>query len=354
MASTSNILLSPLSLLYGAVTRARLALYRSGVMETRHVSAPVISVGNITTGGTGKTPLVDWLARRMASEGERVCILTRGYGRVDQSRQVLVSDGLTLHAEAPAGGDEPRLLAEALVGVAAVLSNANRVEAALWAKEHLNSTLFILDDGFQHLSIFRNLNLVTVDSINPWGGRRLLPAGRLREPIKGLERADAIVLSRSNACRDIESLRMEAERLSKGRPVFLSRVRTLRFRQLGDDSLNEANNSVLDLSAQPVAAFCALGNSEAFFAHVKSDGIIVAITRRFNDHHSYTQSDIDALHRNASENGAVSFVTTTKDAVKLRGMRFAIPCYVVEIELVIEDDAKLIEMAKDAIQKTRA
>ena len=268
MAPSSNILLTPLSALYGAVTRTRLALYRSGLLTTHQIGVPVISVGNITTGGTGKTPFVSWLARQLAAKGHRVCILTRGYGRADSKRQVVVSDGQRLLADVMEGGDEPRLLAETLVGVAAVISNADRVSAAKWAIQNLKCSLFILDDAFQHLAIARDLNIVTIDSTNPWGGRLLLPRGRLREPMNGLARADVIVLTRTNSASDLETLRTESERFSKGRPVILSQTRTTRVIQLSSDLTADETQGVAELPLQPVLAFCALGNPASFFAHV--------------------------------------------------------------------------------------
>jgi tetraacyldisaccharide 4'-kinase len=150
MSLATSIALAPLSALYGAVTRARLLLYQTGALRVHQIDAPVISVGNITTGGTGKTPLVEWIARMIAQAGRRPCILTRGYGRDDASQRVVVSDGERILAGAREGGDEPLLLAEALQGVAAVISDSDRVNAARWASETLGSQVFILDDGFQH------------------------------------------------------------------------------------------------------------------------------------------------------------------------------------------------------------
>ncbi len=345
-----NILLAPFSALYGAATRARLMLYRTGTLATERVDAPVISVGNLTTGGTGKTPLVAWLARHLAETGQKVCILTRGYGRDNPSAQVLVSDGASVLASAREGGDEPRLLAEMLEGQAVIISNANRVSAARWARENFKSSVFILDDGFQHLSIARDLNLVVIDATNPFGGGHLLPRGRLREPLRGLTRADAVIITRANLASDIESLRAELERLSGGRPVLLSEARTVRVRRLSDNLLDE-RNAVSESLPQPVMAFCALGNPQAFFAHLRVDGQTLAHTKSFPDHHIYTQSEIDELIAEAKSHGAQSLVTTAKDAVKLRGLRFELPCYVVEIDVAFDDEEKIVQMLKVTTNK---
>ncbi|HEY0379619.1 MAG TPA: tetraacyldisaccharide 4'-kinase [Pyrinomonadaceae bacterium] len=353
MKGAPGIILAPVGLLYSAVTRARLALYRRGALRVHKINAPVVSVGNITTGGTGKTPLVEWVAREAAREGRKPCILTRGYGREDAGRRVLVSDGGRVLADAREGGDEPRLLAETLMGIAAVVSDADRVSAARWASENLKSDLFILDDGFQHLRLARDLDLVAVDATNPWGGGRLLPAGRLREPLKGLGRADLLILTRAEQAADARSLRKQAERLSGGRPVILSRTRTKAVRPL-DEAMTTGNALEIPshpASLRPVAAFCAIGNPEAFFAHLRADGFTLNHTRAFPDHYAYRQSDVDALAAEAKQRGAVALVTTAKDAVKLRSLNFGLPCYVLKIELTFDEEEKLKGMLREAISR---
>ncbi|MBA2731665.1 MAG: tetraacyldisaccharide 4'-kinase [Acidobacteria bacterium] len=356
----SGLILSPLGTLYSAVMRARLALYRSGGLRTHNINSPVISVGNITTGGTGKTPLVEWIARAAAKENRRVCILARGYGRIDAKKRVLVSDSERILASAGEGGDEPRLLAEMLQGIASVVSDADRVAAARWAEENLKSDLFILDDGFQHLRIARDLDLVTVDATNPWGGERLLPSGRLRESLDGLARADCIILTRVEQSLDIESLRKQAERFSNGRPILLSHTRTRTVRLLDDttvetdslDSLSHPSSLIPHPSqSSPIAAFCAIGNPASFFAHLRSDGHSLSYMRAFTDHYVYEQSDIDALVTEAKRTGARVLLTTAKDAVKLRALRFDLPCYVLEIELEFDDEERLRGMIRDVIEK---
>lgn len=343
--------LMPLGLLYGAAMRARLALYKRGMLASFELGAPVISVGNITTGGTGKTPLVAWIAGALRQEGvRRICILTRGYGRKRASERVLVSDGTTILAEASEGGDEPRLLAETLheMGVA-VLSDSDRVAAARWAIENLGSEIFLLDDGFQHLRVKRQLDIVTIDATNPWGGARLLPQGRLREPLRELSRADLIVITRSEQASDINSLKREAERWSGRKNVILSRTRTLAVRPL----LSQARCVTSPASAYRVAAFCALGNAEAFFKHLGRNGFDLTYTRAFTDHYSYAQSDIERVVLEAKARGAEALLTTAKDAVKLRSIRFDLPCFVVEIEFEFENEGRLRRMLRQAIGTER-
>lgn len=349
MTSKGTMILAPLGALYGAVIRARMALYRGGALRVHRVDAPVLSVGNITTGGTGKTPLVEWLARAVARSGKRVCILTRGYGRTDERERVVVSDGEALLADARRAGDEPRLLAESLQGVAAVLSDADRVAAARWAIANLQSEVFILDDGFQHLRIARDLDIVTVDATNPFGGGRLLPRGRLREPAGGLTRADLVVITRADQSTDIDELRREIERLSGASPALLSQMRSRGVRALS----REGKGELLSINAQPqpFAAFCAIGNPDAFFAQVKNEGHALACTRAFKDHHVFSQSDVEAIERQARDAGALALLTTAKDAVKLRSLRFELPCFILEIEIEFDDEDILLRLIDEAILK---
>lgn len=339
--------LVPLSFAYGALVRARLALYRAGVLRSRDAGAPVVSVGNITAGGTGKTPLVEWAAGAMADEGRRVCVLTRGYGRREEWRRVVASDGERLLAEVDESGDEPRLLAERLLGKAAVVCDADRVEAALWAVKEFGSEVFVLDDGFQHLRIARDLDIVTVDATNPWGGRRLLPFGRLREPLAGLARAGCVVITRADMAEDLAGIRAEAERLTGGRaPVFASSLRTTAVRPLADPV--DGGEAV-----GPFAAFCAVGNPRAFFAHLRKEGRELLYTRAFQDHHAYTQEDVDALAREAERRGARSLLTTAKDAVKLHRLSLTLPCHVVEVGLEFDDREGLLALLRRAAEATR-
>ena len=342
-----SLVLAPLGMLYGAVARARLRLYRAGFLKSERVGAPVVSVGNLTAGGTGKTPLVEWAARALAREGVRACVLTRGYGRADESTRVVASDGARVLAEVAECGDEPRLLAERLLGAASVVCDRNRVAAARWARAELGAEVFVLDDGFQHLQIARDLDIVTLDATAPWGGGHLLPRGRLREPESGLARADCVVITRAELARDLEGLRAEIARVSGGRAAVLtSRVRTLGLRPPSEEGGAEAD---VKLESDRVGAFCAVGNPGAFFEHVRRDGFELCYTRAFADHHAYTQTDAEAVSREAVARGARALLTTAKDAVKLRGFDFALPCYVVETGLEFDDEARLLGLLRAAV-----
>ena len=338
-----SIVLPPLSLLYGAVTRTRLSLYRRGTFQTTKLDRPVISIGNITTGGTGKTPLVEYVARTIAAQGKKVCILTRGYGRKDPHLQVIVSDGYGVLASPSEAGDEPYLLATKLTGQAAVISSADRIAAGQEAIKDFGTEVFVLDDGFQHLRVARDLNIVCIDATNPWGGGRLLPYGRLRESLDGLKRADCFVLTRCDQVESVEALRAEIVELT-GRPIFESRMRPLRVTSLKNGP------ETIALPGR-VGAFCAVGNPSSFFESFTRLGHELGLERAFADHHAYSQSDVDELHQLTRQTGANALITTAKDAVKLKGLAFSLPCYVLEIEIVIDDADGFQKVVLDRIDK---
>lgn len=346
----SNVSLLPLSAVYGVVTRARLTAYRRGWLATSKLPVPVISVGNLTTGGTGKTPFVEWVCRAAsANKGEsapkRVGVLTRGYGRENPKSQVVVSNGTELLASEQEAGDEALLLARNLLGIAAVVCNPNRVAAGEWAIENLNTEVFVLDDGFQHLRLARDLDIVIIDATNPWGvgGGSLLPYGRLREPRTGLSRADCVVITRMDQLDDHSALEKEIAQLAGAVPVFSSRMVTTAIRELGGEVADRKA-----LASQPLAAFCGVGNPESFFDKLRRDGFTLALTRPFADHHRYKQSELKALAQEAKARGAKGLITTAKDAIKLESLDLEIPCYVFEIQIVIDDEAGLATLISGA------
>ncbi|MBV8859691.1 MAG: tetraacyldisaccharide 4'-kinase [Acidobacteria bacterium] len=349
-----SLALAPLGMLYGAAARARLRLYRSGFLKSERVGAPVVSVGNLTAGGTGKTPLVEWAAKALAREGLRACVLTRGYGRADEGRRVVASDGARVLAEVSECGDEPRLLAERLLGAAAVVCDRDRVAAARWARAELGAEVFVLDDGFQHLRIARDFDLVTLDATAPWGGGHMLPRGRLREPASGLARADCVVITRAELAEDIEGLRAEVARMSEGRAaVFTSRARGLSLTPLSGYGRAVADDKAELIPKGSAGAFCAVGNPRAFFENLRRGGFGLRYERAFPDHHPYGQADVESVEREAAARGAEVLLTTAKDAVKLRGLDFALPCYVVETVSEFDEEARLLGLLRAAVPAKR-
>ncbi len=351
MNQAASLLLLPVSTIYGAVTRARLAAYGRGLFSVSKLPVPVISVGNITTGGTGKTPLVEWVCRTIAAVAEeesrarkRVCVLTRGYGRSNPEAQVVVSDGNEVRASVLESGDEPLLLATNLQGIAAVVSNRDRVAAGEWAVKNLRSEVFVLDDGFQHLRLFRDLDIVAIDATNPWGGGALLPSGRLRESPLGLSRADCVVITRSDQVADICSIKSIVQGIAGSVPVLSSRMVTSGFRKVDGETVDAAA-----VRSQPIGAFCGVGNPTSFFNHLRREGFKLEFTRTFPDHHRYTQSELDDLTRTAKASGAQSLLTTAKDATKLQAFSLGITCSAVEIQISIDEADLLVNLIRKVI-----
>jgi tetraacyldisaccharide 4'-kinase len=344
---SDGIVLPSLSALYGAAVRTRLAAYSRGLLSTSRLPKPVISVGNITAGGTGKTPLVEWICKAVAHDSRKVCVLSRGYRRERPNHRILVSDGETILAEERAAGDEPFLLAKNLLGVAAVVCDANRFAAGSWAIKNLGTDLFVLDDGFQHLQLQRDLDILVIDGTDPWGGGALLPTGRLREPVSAAARADCILITRIDQVSDIDALTNHIDRLTSHRPIFTSTMQASRCLSLKADA-NELN------SKTPIAAFCGVGNPRAFFRQLRDTGYKVIHTQEFPDHHNYAQSDVQKLAEAASSRGASALVTTAKDAVKLSAVYIPMPCYVIEIEIQIDKENLFRKLLHDAVAKLKS
>lgn len=334
--------LAPIGMLYGLVMNARNALYDRGARRSYSLGARTISIGNITAGGTGKTPLVALTARILAERGEKVCVLTRGYGRADERDRVLVSDGESILADAPTGGDEPVELARKLIGKAAVIADADRVGAAKWAKERFGVTAFVLDDGFQHRRAKRDIDIVCIDATDPCGNGRILPAGTLREPFNGLRRADIIVITRTNLVESTEQL---AERLGKLNPkaaIFGAATRISGITKLEDFAAGRAapdDDENRQFTAAPMV-FSGIGNPESFRKQLETENFRLTGFRSFRDHHRYTQRDIDRLEVEAESLAARSLMTTAKDAVKLDGLRTGMPIFVLETEVAMSEEER--------------
>jgi len=308
------IALLPLSWLYGEVVRIRTALYAHGWLKQKRLSVPVISVGNLTVGGTGKTPMVLWLAERFLAEGKRVGILSRGYRGSNGT-----SDEIELL--------KSRLGASVVFGV-----GPDRYVEGHRLESQQRIDVFLLDDGFQHLQLARDVDILLMDASRDTGRDRLLPSGRLREPISAMARADVLVFTRTEAQFGASSA---IERLSEY-PVFAARTRLVGYRLLGDDV------KVLDaaeIGEGPFFAFCGLGNPQAFFRDLEAWGVPVCDRTVFADHHRYMADDIRKLQQAAKDAAAKAFVTTEKDAQNLSGVRFEeYPVYVSVIEFEIASE----------------
>ncbi len=326
-------LLAPLGKIYGRVTDVRNRLYDRGTFRSIYLGARTISVGNLTTGGTGKTPLVALTAEMLADHGEIVCILTRGYGRKNPGHRVLVSDSRIVFVDAATGGDEPVELARRLIGKAIVVADADRAAAGVWAKEQFGVTVFILDDGFQHRRVKRDLDIVCIDATSPCGNGRILPAGPLRESFKSLDRADAIVITRSDLVEDLTSIEQRLRKRNESAPIFCAEAKFIGFGRL--ESFFESNSATQNEPPSKPFVFTAIGNPDNFLITLEKAGFSSVGQKRFRDHFVYDAAAVAQIDQAARTAGAASLITTAKDAVKLANAKFEIPCYVAIAETTV-------------------
>ncbi len=310
-----NWALTPLSWIYGGAVRARLWGYEHGWARVYALGRPVISVGNLTAGGTGKTPLVIAIGEALLARGVGVTVLSRGYrGRAERAG-AMASDGQG--SAAPAWedvGDEPALIAGRLPG-AAVIVGANRVAAWRRFAAALPAGVVILDDGFQHLAIAREENLVLWDATEPVDRSALLPSGRLREPWSALSRATAVVITRVEQA-EASAVEAAARRVREQRKDLL--LFFARFEPRCVVEVATGKTEPLDrLDAARVLAAAGVGRCESFTALLTRSGARVVDAIRFPDHHPYRREDVDRVIGRARQAGADLILTTEKDAVKL-------------------------------------
>ena len=339
------------SALYVSIYFLRRGGYRFGIFKSVKAKLPVICVGNITAGGTGKTPVCILLAESLHSIGRKPAILSRGYKRLaGQGSEILVvSDWQKILANPVESGDEPFLMAKKLLGKAIVIVGKDRARASELATA-AGADAIILDDGFQHWKLSRNLDIVLLDNRRPLDNGWLLPAGRLREPASALKRAGVIIATR---CGD-DSTRQRIERLIKKynliRPVFYCDHKAVKLKPVADYSINEA---IKPTSDSKLFLFSGIARPDSFENSVKALGYIVSKHMIFEDHHSYNQTDMERISNAAKDCDAV--ITTEKDAVKLPGdWDPGKPLFVLEIEIAFQPGngkEKLLEIVKEAIKR---
>lgn len=306
-----NRFLTPLAEAYGWGTLLREYTFRRGWLESRRLAHPVISVGNLTTGGTGKTPLVVWIAEALLRHGYKPAILTRGYGRRRGPDILTLEPQPERNADARAVGDEPAWLARALPQVPIVIS-ANRYRAGQLAEERFGVNIHLLDDGFQHFALRRDVDIVTIDVTQELDDRALLPAGRLRERCSALRRADLIVLTRVEL-RNPEAIERRVRSVNCRAQIFRASTALRGLREAAGDTLQPP----AAYHGQPLCAFCGIGNPDAFFSDLRRWGFTVCAEIALRDHHVYTRDDMQRLLAVARAEGARAILTTEKDIMNL-------------------------------------
>jgi tetraacyldisaccharide 4'-kinase len=337
--------------LYELCVRARAAFYENRLFETRRLKAPVISVGNLTVGGAGKTPCVAFLARFLRDEGYEVAILSRGYKRERQGR-VEVSNGREILCRPNESGDEPFLLAKSCPG-ARVVVDRDRYAAGKWLEERGRISVFVLDDGYQHLRLGRDLNLLLIDASESLDQAKMIPFGRLREPITAMRRADVVIVTRSDQPFDRRALENAIGKFARAdTPVFYAHHKIT-----GLINLDGAGGvSPVDFARKRVAAVSGVARPDRFVADLERLGMEIALRRDFDDHHRYTRGELLEIVERAREARAEAIITTEKDAANLPAGfagSSAPPIFAARIEFACENEEALKDLVRCQVSGVR-
>lgn len=349
-ATLYGAFLQSLSWLFSGLVQLRYWLYRKRVFQDQPLGCLVVVVGNLTMGGTGKTPVVEKFARALRDRGRKVAILSRGYkskapprwkkwwfwiSHTEEPPPRIVSDGRSLFLDSEQAGDEPYMLARNLPGVV-VLVDKNRVKAGTYAIRRFGCDTLVLDDGMQYLPLKGRLNLMLVDKTNPFGNGYLLPRGVLREPLKHLKRASYVFLTKSNGKPDTE-LESLIQRHNPGVDIIECAHRPRFLCLLGHKPEEEQGRLPLDyLKGKRIGAFSGIATPESFEKFLTDLGATLVMRERFLDHHRFTEEELDGVFAEAQAAGAQFVVTTEKDAVRIEsGKRFPLPAYYLRLEIEI-------------------
>ena len=329
----------PLSPLYSFLMAFRSNLYQKRILKEHRLETPVISVGNLLLGGTGKTPLVHYIARLLLQHNRKPAILSRGYKGSAGGPVNIVSNTTNILLDAAEAGDEPRLLAEKLPGIP-VITGKKRYTTGRFAIDSLGADVLILDDGFQHMALKRNLDLVLFSSQKLLGNSRVLPGGELREPLSALMRADAFIISGFNGTPDnnLQGFIRFLKGLYPEKPIFSGvyepEKMLLRIFKGNSDTISHA-----DACKIPLYGFCGISRPESFKMTLEKVGIKLSGFQAYEDHHVYSSDNIGSLLQSARKSGAHGLITTEKDMVKLRSIfPQETPLLVLPVQLRLAED----------------
>ena len=335
-----------ISNLFKWVVLLRALLYRARILPTRRLKWPVISVGSLTVGGTGKTPLVAYLTNLLQRRGYQPVILSRGYGGKAENSFLIVSEGSGVRCEPQDCGDEPFLLAHQCPG-AAIIVGKDRYRAGSAIQDRFEKAVFLLDDGFQHLPLYRDLNILVLDATDPFGGEHLLPLGRLREPVAAMARADWFIVTRSDFAADFDRIEREVRKHNPLAPLSYFHHDVTGMYELRTGR----KVRVRDFFGKRVIALAAIGNPAILLRDLEHYQMRVEERFLFRDHHPFRQSELDPILRRFEEASFDAVVTTEKDATRLRALRFAEnQIFVVRIEAKAEDPDEFRSLLLSRIQ----
>ena len=310
-------LLLPFSSGYALIADIRNFLYKIKVLKTYTPEILTISIGNLTTGGTGKTPITAKLANHLTQKGYKVAILSRGYGSKLNSKEInIISDGKQIYYDAQTGGDEPVWLSQNCPHTM-VLTSSNRVQIAKYAEKQGCSAL-ILDDGFQHQKLRRKINIAVVDIEKQFGNKKTLPAGPLRENYKNIKRANNIIIVNKNIqlpkSEELEFFKNELSKLNKNAKISLCNAIISEIYDI------HSKNKLENIEKKKILAFSAIGQPQQFYKLLKQNNANIIKTIDFADHHQYTENDINDLFKIAKQCSCDELITTEKDAVKIKNL----------------------------------
>jgi tetraacyldisaccharide 4'-kinase len=314
-SGVGKLLLLPLKLasyIFYIIVSTRAFLYKLGLLETDELKCRVICVGNITSGGTGKTPAVQLLAGKMQQQAIKVAILSRGYKGNLGGRLEVVADEQQILRSAAEVGDEPCLLANKLPGIPVVVGK-KRWRAGMYAYSRFAPQAIILDDGYQHLQLARQVNIMVIDATNPFGNRHLLPRGTLREPLSALSRAQIFLLTKTNLTEDIASLMDVLKKYNPAAPMLTSIHQPVNVTELG----KKKTHSLKWFKGKKVVCFCGIADPASFINTIQGLGAEIAGHLNFPDHYTYTADDLKQLADEAKKMDAEALITTEKDAVRI-------------------------------------
>lgn len=327
-------LLTPFAWLYALALRLRVQLYNYRILKIYRLPRPVISIGNITVGGTGKTPVTAYIAGFLLAQGYRVAVLSRGYGGSLEGHACVVSDGATTMLSANECGDEPYLLASTVPGLMVVIGT-DRYAAGMLAMQQLSPDIFLLDDGFQHVRLHRDLNILLLDYSRPFGNNMTLPAGMLREPCSALQRANIVIHTRApeGATADTDT---------GGIPAFVSCHTLVDLLPLG----SRTSVPFSHCKDKKVLAFAGIADPDSFFAGLSAQGLNLVHCLNFPDHVDYNRERYAEIADAMRRSGAEVLITTEKDGVKLKGFseQYAMVTYLARLEIRFSDPSALHEM----------